>query len=98
MAKLLIMTQIEENYGVHNWDGKGETPQAWKFKGGNDYLVDDIDVNNAATIYQSVVSDIGENNDWYKEYVTNWEVIKDDWVHPYGKEYHDQFVKTLEVV
>ena len=35
--RLVIQTQIYENYGAHNWDGKGECPQYWKAKGGNEY-------------------------------------------------------------
>ena len=35
--KLMITTQIQENYGAHDWDGTGACPQYWKFKGGNDY-------------------------------------------------------------
>ena len=38
--KLHIQTQIQENYGAHDWDGEGECPQYWKFKGGNDYMYD----------------------------------------------------------
>lgn len=32
--QLLITTQIQENYGAHDWDGEGACPQYWKFKGG----------------------------------------------------------------
>ena len=39
MQTLVIQTQCRENYGVHDWDGKGECPQHWKFKGGNTYFV-----------------------------------------------------------
>ena len=38
--KLVIQTQFRENYGAHDWDGKGECPQYWKFKGGDTYIVD----------------------------------------------------------
>ena len=27
--KLVIQTQYKENYGYHDWDGKGECPQYW---------------------------------------------------------------------
>ena len=37
--KLLITTQVYENYGAHDWDGKGLCPQYWKAKGGSDYVV-----------------------------------------------------------
>jgi hypothetical protein len=36
--KLHITTQYMENYGAHAWDGEGECPQRWKFKGGEDYF------------------------------------------------------------
>ena len=26
MQTLVIQTQVKENYGVHDWDGKGECP------------------------------------------------------------------------
>ena len=35
----LITTQYRENYGAHDWDGKGECPQYWKNKGGVDYMI-----------------------------------------------------------
>lgn len=36
---LVIETQYRENYGAHDWDGEGECPQYWKFKGGSEYKV-----------------------------------------------------------
>jgi hypothetical protein len=36
--KLHITTQYMENYGAHDWDGRGICPQRWKFKGGEDYF------------------------------------------------------------
>ena len=38
--KIVFQTQIRENYGAHDWDGKGECPQYWKFKGGNTFVAD----------------------------------------------------------
>jgi hypothetical protein len=40
--KLVIATQDRENYGAHDWDGKGVCPQYWKFKGGREYMVEGI--------------------------------------------------------
>jgi hypothetical protein len=42
---LVIDTQYMENYGAHDWDGKGECPQYWKAKGGNEYKVTGIPKN-----------------------------------------------------
>ncbi len=42
---LVIDTQYMENYGAHDWDGKGECPQYWKAKGGSEYKVTGIPRN-----------------------------------------------------
>jgi hypothetical protein len=39
LMMLVIDTQYKENYGAHDWDGEGECPQYWKFKGGSEYKV-----------------------------------------------------------
>ena len=36
---LVIHTQYQENYGAHDWDGKGVCPQYWKFKDGTEYKI-----------------------------------------------------------
>ena len=36
---LVVDTQYRENYGAHDWNGEGECPQYWKFKGGSEYKV-----------------------------------------------------------
>ena len=42
---LVIRTQYMENYGAHDWDGKGECPQYWKAKGGSEFKVTGIPRN-----------------------------------------------------
>jgi hypothetical protein len=37
--RLVVTTQVCENYGAHCWDGTGDCPQGWKFKGGNEVVV-----------------------------------------------------------
>jgi hypothetical protein len=37
--RLVLETQTLENYGSHNWDGSGECPQGWKFKGGQSIIL-----------------------------------------------------------
>ncbi len=32
--RLVAHFQYKENYGAHDWDGQGECPQYWKYKGG----------------------------------------------------------------
>ena len=80
MAMMIISTQVYENYGAHDWDGKGACPQYWKAKGGHEYKVLDIDVNRAAEIFEAVRGQVEENNDHYQEQVLTWSVEADDYL------------------
>jgi hypothetical protein len=80
MAKLLITTQVYENYGAHAWDGQGDCPQYWKAKGGNDYVVrkfrgGDIGATQAV---MALRSQIEEDNDHYRETVIDFRLVQDD--------------------
>ena len=79
MSKLLISTQVRENYGAHSWDGEGICPQHWKNKGGNDYFVIDVDINKAEEIFEGVASQCECYDDYYTEQVINWEIVPDDY-------------------
>lgn len=80
MSKLLIQTQVMENYGAHDWDGEGQCPSYWKAKGGNDYVVKNIDVNRAADIANWAAGQIETDNEYFREYVLGWEVVADDYL------------------
>ena len=78
--KLLITTQVYENYGAHDWDGVGECPQYWKPKGGSDYVVKKINVNKVTETVMAVRGQIEQDNDAYRESIINWEVVADDYL------------------
>ena len=82
--QLLITTQIQENYGAHDWDGEGACPQYWKFKGGNDYKYDLGSVMRNAEALEELVEhfcgDIEEDNDYYRNHIIGWEVVADDYL------------------
>lgn len=81
MAKLLIRTQVYENYGAHDWNGLGECPQYWKAKGGSDYVVRDVDVcDMVETIVHRAAAQIEVDNDAFREYVIGYEVVADDFM------------------
>ena len=90
--KLVIFTQIKENYGAHAWDGKGECPQRWKFKGGNTIIVRDITVDQAMKLRTGIptlTALIEENNEYFEEYILDWDIMDDcvgdpieDWDSP----------------
>ena len=81
--KLMITTQIQENYGAHDWDGVGACPQYWKFKGGNDYSY-----KLGALYLNSVITELVEafrdqiecDNEGFREHIIGWSVEADDYL------------------
>jgi hypothetical protein len=106
--QLLITTQIQENYGAHDWDGTGACPQYWKFKGGNDYKYDlGTFLRNPEALAELVTAlrpQIEEDNEGYREYILGWEVVADDFLTDFEKsqlEYDGHIAypaKVLELV
>ena len=74
--KLVINTQYRENYGAHDWDGRGECPQYWKFKGGDTYVLD-ISLEQAMSegFYDTVFECIEHRSDYCEEYVLGSDLI-----------------------
>ena len=86
MAKLLITTQVYENYGAHDWDGTGECPQYWKAKGGHDYVVKKFkDINRVTEVVMALRSQIECNNDRFQETIIDFEVVADDYLTEFEK-------------
>jgi hypothetical protein len=77
--KLLITTQVYENYGAHDWDGVGECPQYWKAKGGSDYVVKKFK-GDPTTAVMALRGQIEQDNQAYRESIINWEVVADDYL------------------
>jgi hypothetical protein len=82
MAKLLITTQVYENYGAHDWDGEGACPQYWKAKGGNDYVIKDFRGGDeaATAMVMAVRERIEESSDYYQETIIGWELVEDSYL------------------
>ncbi len=82
--QLLITTQTQENYGAHDWDGVGECPQYWKFKGGIDYKYDLGQFGRSEEAITELVmalrEQIEEDNDYYRNHIIGWEVVADDYL------------------
>ena len=86
MAKLLITTQVYENYGAHDWDGVGECPQYWKAKGGNDYVVKKFkDLNKVTETVMALRGQIEQDNDGFRETIIGWEVVANDYLTEFEK-------------
>ena len=97
--KLVIQTQHRENYGAHDWDGKGECPQYWKFKGGETYVFANLIPNDVSRIKESgipTLTDLIETKDeGWEEYILDWSfedddaVVCDSWERPWFMEYSE---------
>jgi len=80
--KIVIQTQVQENYGAHDWDGVGECPQYWKAKGGDTYVVPDLTVDQVLKIKDkgipTLTALIETRNEGFEEYVVDWSILDDD--------------------
>lgn len=74
---IVIHTQIRENYGSHDWDGKGECPQYWKMKGGNTFIVRLVTVEQcqSKSFWDSLETAIESRSESWEEYIVSTDVI-----------------------
>lgn len=76
--KLVISTQFRENYGAHDWDGKGACPQYWKNKGGDTYVIDvSIEQAQDPAFYNAVCACIEHSSDYIDEHLVSSELVDD---------------------
>ena len=97
--KLVISTQIRENYGAHDWDGVGECPQHWRCKGGDIYIVSNLSVAQIRKIKKSGIptlkSLIESRNEGFEETVVGYMILDDDevvgepWDTPFSLRYEN---------
>ena len=74
---IVVHTQYKENYGAHDWDGQGECPQYWKFKGGSTYFVTDVSVAQAQepAFWDSIHEAIEFSDHYQAEYILSTELV-----------------------
>ena len=108
--KAVVQTQHMENYGAHDWDGKGECPQYWKAKGGNTYIFNcSCDDNMSFEWWARVENACTSKSEYFEEYSVGETVVDDidfsvsnhcrDWDAPYFgtvKEDRISFHRTTE--
>ena len=102
--KLHIYTQDQENYGAHDWDGTGECPQYWKFKGGEDFFVplgNNVNSEKATAIVLAIRDDIEENSYYFRRQIVGWQIVADDFMTEFEKsqlEYEGEIRYTAKVL
>lgn len=87
MAKLLIQTQVFENYA---WDENGSLGTGinayWKAKGGSDYVIKKFkDFNRVTETVMALRGQIEQDNDAFREQIIGWEVVADDYLTEFEK-------------
>ena len=87
--KLHITTQYMENYGAHDWDGEGECPQRWKFKGGEDYFYPLGSVEPSAEHIEELVHYFRKDIEWddigSRQYIVGYGIQEDSFMTPFEK-------------
>jgi hypothetical protein len=79
---IVISTQIHENYGAHDWDGKGECPQYWKAKGGEEYrhpvtleLNEVQDAVKLGLLVRELANSVSVSGNSFREEVRDWYLL-----------------------
>lgn len=82
MTKLLIQTQVMENYAWREDGSLGTGADAyWKFKGGCDYVVRNVDAcDMIEVIVDRARAQIEQDNEAFREYVIGWWIVEDDYL------------------
>lgn len=78
--KIVIQTQIRENYAAHDENYSHGVDEAyWKAKGGNTYVVEGVSIEDAQSegYYDTIFDLITENNPSFQEYVLGSDLIDD---------------------
>jgi hypothetical protein len=100
MSKLLITTQVYENYAWREDGSLGTGADAyWKAKGGNDYVVRNIDINRARELADAATREIEQANDYFTETVIGWEIVEDDYLTEFEQsqlEYEGRIVYPVQ--
>lgn len=89
MSKLLISTQVYENYAWREDGSLGVGADAyWKAKGGSDYVVKNFNGNysKALAVVTAVRGQIEQDNDAFREHIIDWAIVADDYLTEFEKD------------
>jgi hypothetical protein len=82
--KLHITCQYMENYGAHDWDGTGECPQYWKFKGGEDFFYPLGSAGRSPEAIEELVNYFRKDVEWNdvgsRQYIVGYAIVEDEFM------------------
>ena len=94
MAAYVVTTQVLENYGSHDEDGKFASGNAyWKFKGGTDYIVTGVD--RPADAIAFIMAVFSSDCLSFKEFPTDVQRVN-EWKLP-DDEYYRQHILDMAI-
>ena len=106
--KLVIITQVRENYGAHDWNGIGSVPQYWKDKGGSEYILEDLEHylspnddffdKKVRMIVESMLPNIESISDYMTETIINFAIEDDDYMSQFEQSQleYEGFIRFYE--
>jgi hypothetical protein len=78
-----------ENYGAHDWDGEGECPQHWKFKGGEDFFYPLGQFAPNAEHIEELIHFFRKDIEWddvgSRQYIVGYGIVEDDFMTAFEK-------------
>lgn len=82
--KAIILTQVYENYAWREDGTIGKGADAYfKPKGGDEYVVRNIDAEQVFEILEKVAGQVEKSNDYYQEFIVDIKVVEDDFLTEY---------------
>jgi hypothetical protein len=93
--KLLISTQVFENYGAHDWNGEGECPQNWKAKLGDDYEVATFSAEQAndrefiCGLVEKARVAVARSDFFFRRCLIGYDIVADDYLTDFERDQLD---------
>jgi len=87
MTKLLITTQVYENYAWREDGTIGTGPDAYfKPKGGDEYVVRGVDPEQVFEVLEKIALKIEQANDYFQEFIVDTKIVDDDYLTEYERD------------
>ena len=82
--KAIILTQVYENYAWQEDGSIGTGVNAYfKPKGGDEYVVRNVNEDQVFEILEKVAGQIEKSNDYYQEFIVDVKIVEDDFLTEY---------------
>lgn len=82
--KAIILTQVYENYAWQEDGSIGTGVNAYfKPKGGDEYVVRNVNEDQVFEILEKVAGQIEKSNDYYQEFIVDIKIVEDDFLTEY---------------